>query len=564
MVSFRKNRPFLAFLRFFGLFALFTLATVIVFRHWLPHLDAALIGPPEDNMQDFWNTYYVACARRPGSFFFTNLIRFPEGTPLYYHSFAYPKVFAIALLSRFFGTELPVLLLLQNLTLLISFPLAAVGAYYLIRHLTGNAVGALAGGFVFAFNPSHIEHIMHHAHVSSIEFIPFFVLAYILALERKSAFWLCVAVAFFLLSALSCWYYLFYCAYFIAFHTFYAAVRDRGLPSGWDLFVPLGNLAGITILLLPLLIPMIRAALGSVSVYAGGTDVFVADLSAYVAFPKTHLFASLSDGIYRRLTGNAWEATVYLGLVNLAVIIVWLCLRARHKDRKQIIYALCGMAVFCVFASGDWLHVLGHRTIPMPGGILSKLHFFRNVRTPSRAIVFVYLFLAIIIGHAVATAWRHRYHPAIRWGMPAILLLIVLDFWPVGRLPMTPVSCSPGIAMIRDDPETGFGVLNLPCGRRGNYEDGNYYMLQQVLHGRPICQGNASRDLVVTLRNRLETGDLEAQRRQLAGARVKYIVINNQAGSRFRWSADDGAREKYVRTYPAVYQGNDLTVLRVY
>jgi hypothetical protein len=89
-------------------------------------------------------------------------------------------------------------------------------------------------------------------------------------------------------------------------------------------------------------------------------------------------------------------------------------------------------------------------------------------------------------------------------------------------------------------------------------------MLQQVCHGRPICQGNTSRDLVVTLRDRLETQDLAAQRQQLAEVKVKYIVINHPSGRLFEWSAADGLRDEYTRIYPVVYDGPDLTVLRVY
>src|ERR1700761_8105993 len=93
---------------------------------------------------------------KPRPFFSTNLIRFPEGTPVYYHDFAYPKVFAIALLSKVVGTNTTFLILLHNLSLLISFPLAGTGAFYLVRYLTANTAGALAGGFLFAFNPSHV------------------------------------------------------------------------------------------------------------------------------------------------------------------------------------------------------------------------------------------------------------------------------------------------------------------------------------------------------------------------------------------------------------------------
>src|SRR5262249_52619243 len=207
------------------------------------------------------------------------MIRFPEGTPLYYHSFAYPKVFAIALLSKVTGTELPSLLFLQNISLLISFPLAGVGAFYLVRHFTKNTAGALAGGFVFAFNPSHVAHVMHHAGISSIEFIPFFVLSYLLTLERKSILCFLSAIVFYVLSTLSCWYYLFYIAYFIGFHTVYIAIRDRALPRGWNLLTPIACLAGIVMVLSPLLIPMVREAAGSTSVYREDvSDTYVADV----------------------------------------------------------------------------------------------------------------------------------------------------------------------------------------------------------------------------------------------------------------------------------------------
>src|SRR5262245_8077677 len=212
------------------------------------------------------------------------MIRFSEGTPLYYHSLAYPKVFSRVLLSKATGTELPSLLFLQNINLLISFPLAGVGAFYLVRHFTQSTAGALTGGFVFAFNPSHVTHVMHHAGVSSIEFIPFFVFSYLVAIERRSVIWLALAIAFYVLSALSSWYYLFYIAYFIVFHAAYTIYCNRTFPRGWSLLSPIACLTGVVLVLSPLLVPMVRAAMGSTSVYLKGTDVFVADLFGYTVF----------------------------------------------------------------------------------------------------------------------------------------------------------------------------------------------------------------------------------------------------------------------------------------
>jgi hypothetical protein len=547
-----------------GVFLLFCGATAIFFWEWLPHLHSRLLGPPEDNMGDFWNSWYAAVAHDPTHFYYTNLQRFPEGTPLTYHSFAYPQVFAVAVLSKVLGLNPSSLLLQQNLSLLISFPLAGTGAFYLVRHFTANTAGALLGGFIFAFNPSHVEQVMHHANVAQIEFIPFFVLAFLLAIERKSVVLLSSAIILFALNALSCWYYLFYVAYFIVFHVLYVAVRDRVLPRGWLLIAPLACLTGAVAVLSPFLVPMVRAALASQSVYETGSDEFVANLLAYPAFPPFHLLAPWSAGIYRQLLTNPWEGTVYLGFINMAVL-AWVWGTGRHKDRRLLTYVLSGMLVFCIFASGDSLHVLRYRTIMMPDIVLSHLPFFKNVRTPSRAIVFVYLFMAIGIGYAVAVLWRNPPRHMGRLTVAVLSAMIVLDFFPARRLPMTTLVCSPGLAVIRDDPERGIGVLDLP--REGNeiYDANNLYMFQQICHGRPIAQGKTARNVVVSLRDRLETADFNAQRRQLVNARVKYIVINHKPmGLALPWQSADGPEDGYSSAYPAVYAGPDLTVLRVY
>ena len=193
----------------------------------------------------------------------------------------------------------------------------------------------------------------------------------------------------------------------------------------------------------------------------------------------------------------------------------------------------------------------------MPDALLSKLPFFANVRGPSRAIVFAYLFLALGIGHATSLVWQHRHRLPIRAGLVAMAGLMVLDFYPFHLL-MTPVSCPPGLTLIRNDPERDFGILDLPSGP---YIAGNAYMLQQACHGRPIVQGQISRHVAVTLQDRLETQNLDAQRHQLAAAKIKYIVISPL----FQWSPkEDGQQDDYSRTYPIVYSGPDLTILRVY
>lgn len=558
----RRSRP-LPLLRILAVLGCFTLLTVLFFRPVLAQLSSALIGPPEDNMQDFWNSWHAAMASGWRDFFFTTRIDFPQGTPLYYHSFAYPQVFAVALLSRLFGTDFATLVTLQNLTLLASFPLAAAGAFCLARHLLGEAKGrdiaAAVAGFVFAFNPWHVAQAMHHAHVATIQFLPLFVLFYLLALERRSFRWLAGAAAMLALSALSCWYFLFYAVYFMAFHLLYLRVRDGKWSWGWNFAAPALCMAGAALLLSPWLVPMAASGLKQ-TVYYVGTNMFVADLFAYVAFPPTHLLARFGAGVYARITGNAWEGTVYLGLANLAVLTwAWMA-RKQPGDRRLLAYGLGGMIFFAVIASGEALHVNGHvvTLLHMPGVVLSKLPFFANVRTPARAMVFVYLFLGLALAQATVMAWRHR-GAAARSVMAVAAVLMLLDFTPA-NIAITPAACPAPLATIARDPERDFGVLDLP----GGYGNGNAYMMLSACHGRAIVQGETSRQMRITLKDRLEAGDLPAQKRQLAAARVKYIVLHKPKGGMFQWNKADGAWRDYPHVYRTRHDGPDMTVFQVY
>lgn len=566
-----RGRAVAAIAELLGVVLLFTIVTAVVFRAWLPHLGSALIGPPEDNMQDLWNTWYAAAGRQPGQFFHTHLLRFPEGTSLYLHSFAYPKVLAVVLLTGIVGTDLGTLVLLQNLSLLISFPLSGVGAFYLARHLTGSRGGALLGGFVFAFNPSHIAHAMHHAGVASVELIPPFVLSYLLATERKSPACVALAILFYALAALSSWYYLVYLACFILFHSLYAAVRDRRVPQGWPLFCAVACPIAVVAVLAPILAPMAEAAFVVGAAAGDAPGGYVADLLGFAAFPQVHALAPLAEGLYSRFTGNAWEATVYLGLAN-ALLLGWVVLGGRARCAPVLTYALCGTAAFCILACGSRLHALGHATVPLPATALAWLPLASIMQAPSRAIALAYLFLAVAIAEAARLLWA-RQRPA-RGAVVALSALIVADYVPVQSLAMTAVACPAGLDVIRDDPETAFGVLDLPPH---GYAERNVYMLQQACHGRPIVLGNTSRRLAGTLGDRLDTWNIEAQRQQLVAAKVKYIVLRPQvAGAaaaaagrpdgslRFAWRPEDAPRSRYDETYTLIHDSPDLAIFRVY
>jgi hypothetical protein len=551
-VVLRKVAVFLAIL------AGYTALTALFFWQVLPHLSSALLGPPEDNLNDFWNSWY-ALQKHPDGFFFTHLLRYPEGTALHYHSFAYPQILTVWVLAKCFGTSLPILILLQNLTILASFPLGGLAAFYLCRHLGGGTIGSAAGGFIFAFSPWHVAQAMHHALGTGVEFLPCFVLYYLRALKHRSYRSLATATLFYALSALSGWYYLFYGFYFLAFHILYLRVHQHSWPRGWNLLAPSLCLAGLGVILSPLILPMIVNGFGN-GAYQPGSNIFVADLLGYTAFPPTHLLAAIGSNLYSHFTGNPWEDTVYLGLVNLAIL-AWGLWRAQKGERLVLWYALGGMIFFAMLASGDALHWMG-RTLPihMPGIVLSKLPFFANVRTPARAIVFVYLFMGVGVAATIAAVLKSRRTIVAGIALSLALALSLIDFFPA-NLETTAMSCSPALSILADDRDRDFGVLDLPYG----YSEGDFYMAQQACHGRPIAQGVIARQMAPTTADHLNIRDLAVQRRELTAAKIKYILIHHPTKSSFAWAQQyDGNLESYRRTYPVAADGPDITILRVY
>jgi len=81
--------------------------------------------------------------------------------------------------------------------------------------------------------------------------------------------------------------------------------------------------------------------------------------------------------------------------------------------------------------------------------------------------------------------------------------------------------------------------------------------------------GETSRQIGMTLRDRMDTQDMAVQRRQLVAAHVKYIVLHAPRPGQFQWQApdseqEDGNRDAYLRTYPRIWHGPELTILKVY
>ncbi|UCG62552.1 MAG: hypothetical protein JSV52_04500 [Candidatus Zixiibacteriota bacterium] len=530
-------------------FILYSLATVAISYRILGLFSLMIIGPPEDNLVFYWNFWFMNehVLNDIGNLTFTNCLFFPEGARLYYHSWSFYNLGVSALISQFMNLKAT-----YNLVALHSFPVGGLGAFLLVRHLTRNSYVALLAGFMYAFCPYHYARLLHHLNLSSIQFIPFFVLFYIKAIKMPGKRNIVLAAVFLLLNALCTWTYLIFALMFMFLSYVYLAIRRHRIFLHDVAVKSLVIASSVFIILLPWLWQMARLAFDGARVYQAGRAAFVTDVVGLFVPRGYHWMSDYAfvKSISSTFTGNAWEATTYLGIPAIVIVII-----ASFRILPALGRYLAAALAFLLLSFGGDLHVLGHSfTVVLPDIIISKLPLLSNVRAPSRYIVYVYLFWSILVsvaaGYFVYSIRSRLWRPIV-----AVLLLSLLvgDFIrPVKNASLMKLpSCYENILESGDRPP----ILDLPTDER----DSRYYMFYQTQHGCPIVQGYIARKVDTTLVDRIEYDDLDTQKQQLVAAGVKYIMIHTRLDQKHEIPAD-----RYKEAYRVVCEDENHILLEVH
>lgn len=529
-------------------FLTYCVLAAIYFFPTLSTINSTLIGPPEDNLAGYWSLWWANDQVLHGSqsLSFSNVIYFPEGSSLYYFAWSfYNLLFTFLMRPLFDGVTV------FNLVILHGYPLAGLGAFLLVKRVTGSSIAALVGGFLFAFNPNHFQHSQHHIHINSIQFIPFFVLTFWNAIRFRRASSLILATAFFLLNALCDWTYMIMAGYFMMFAYLYLAVRNR---RWWlsDFIKRSVIIVGATVLLLsPWLVPMVKIALSTPETDVGGRNTFVVDFAGLVVPGLAHPLGDWEpiQTANASYTGNHHEAAAYLGIVAFLLVLF----TGRPIFRVAARWWL-GLIAFATLALGPQLHLFG-KSLPigLPYTVIAYIPFLANLRAPARFIVYVYLFWAVIVGLALSVHWRRlRGLPKGRLLLAAIIVLLGADYFSVCR-ETTPVA-SPSVLSLRPDEPAPRAYMNLP----NDYVPTMYYMMQQTIHGTPIVEGAATRKIGRSLIDRLDLADLDRQQLQLGSAGVTHIVIH-----KYLLPGTATLAVSYRAKYPTLREDDSCLVLLV-
>jgi hypothetical protein len=327
-----------------------------------------------------------------------------------------------------------------NWLILLSFPLSAVLAYLLARHLTLFPAGAAVAALAYAFSPFHLAHAAYHPHIAQTQWIPLYLLAVWRCLDdsRPAAVGLLIGAT--AAVTLSNFYGGFIAAVMTPVALFGYWLARRGTRPGATrrLLVTGGALllmAGAGLVYLKVAAPAVLTDPASFAFRRNDLLRYSATWWSYLVPPLGHPFLG---GLARRIWegsgvgGGVLEKQVYLGWGILALG-VFAGFRWLTSDRRTAAIAwmpLLAMVSFtAILCSLSPERKIGGFTITRPSGLLySILPMFRCY---ARFGVIVQLMAALAAGIGVDRLLRYNSRLA-RAACAALLLVAGAEYmvWP--------------------------------------------------------------------------------------------------------------------------------------
>jgi hypothetical protein len=214
------------------------------------------------------------------------------------------------------------------------------------------------------------------------------------------------------------------------------------------------------------------------------------DAAALVLGNPLHpVYGAAVRALYARFDINVVESAAWIGVVPL--VLLWRAGRGREDAAARIWWVLA--ACFLLWALGPHLRVLGVNTgLVLPQMLARLVPIVADARVPGRAMVVVYLAVAVLVARSVARGQGAWARPVAQYGL---LLLVVVDY--LGApVPLTRLDYPRVYAALATLPAEG-AVCEIPLG----YRDGwiarggrdERVLFYQTLHRKPIVGGLVSR-----------------------------------------------------------------------
>jgi hypothetical protein len=324
--------------------------------------------------------------------------------------------------------------LAYNIVVLATFPLAALFAYLLAFHLTGSRQASWLAGLLYAFAPFHIAQSAYHPHGAQIQWLPLYLLALWLCLEKAGFQRLLLLALSLALVVLSNFYYGFMAAALTPFAVlgFWLVQRGRarGRPGG--LLRTVATLVGLALAGLAYVAAFAPAVLDNREQLAFPQS----DLGLYGAHWTSYLVPPVGHPLLAPWVREFWwqrsfdgmleqQITIGLGLILLAsVALVVYYLEGERTNELAAAPALVGIAAAAFLFS---LAPASPEGLLRPSEVLYG--FLPMFRAYARFGLVVFLATAILASVGARWLVHSRSQPRRIFGI-GLLLLVFLELLP--------------------------------------------------------------------------------------------------------------------------------------
>ena len=467
---------------------LYLLATLLM-TYPIPFRPGLHYSVHNDYMQGLWNLWWfkeslIGLGRNP---YVTDYLFYPNGVSLAFHTLSITNA-AMALPLLFVAD----LVTSYNIVYLLTFLIAGIGTYLLVKDATGSGPAAFLGGIVLAFSPYHFVK-SYQIWEASVEWMPLFAFFYFRFLRGGGLREATLSAIMLALASLSSWYLMVFSFLFIAFSLVYLFLTDRKRLLSQDFLRGFAYLAGFFgVLILPFAYPMLRG------VILGEAEI---STSLYIQFLKG------GEGLLAGMSGSTFQVGMtQLQGMRLAMPLFWpgilgylpILLAAVGLIRSRTIrergFWIVAALLFYLFLLGPYLTVFDrvYRNIPLPWLLLDRLPIFKAIRYPHRFLAPLSICLAVLSGGGALAlsrwiagwrpfrAWRERVVALLLAGLSA-LVMVEYAVAPIGhyRVPI-----SPFYETLADDPDD-YAILDCPIMTPFTA----YYMYYQTTHRKKIPGG---------------------------------------------------------------------------
>ena len=355
-----------------------------------------------------------------------------------------------------------------NTALLASIVISGIGTAAFSRRLGASQFGALVGGFAFAFNPFHVDHMIH-LQTMAICWSPFALMGLDMALERSSPIALSLLGVSFVMTMLCGMYFGVFLAMVLVLYPIIVWITRR-FTFSFAILRDLTLTAVVcAVVLSPVLVHYFEFARAYGAYPHSGEELALSSVPI-VGLIQVPVWLA-SGGHFFPFRGDVGRfASAFPGLVVFAAVSCALLL-AKTRSQREIVGTLMVLGFLCWLLSlgptvewrlGDPSRLL--TSLPLPGKLWLAVS---AIRWPMRIFMYTILCFALLAGLGTTWLMEKISEAPRRFAQVALLSLMYLELRPSGWFAqqsaavVDPMRMSDAYPFLAGETDRG-GVVELP------------------------------------------------------------------------------------------------------